>query len=206
MPSTARGITLRFLAAPTDAGYSGSVSGGRVLEWIDKAGYAYAVGWAGTYCVTAYVGNVRFSRPVKVGDLVEATAQLIHTGRSSMHILVTVRSGSPRDRLLTEATKCLMIFVAMGSDGRSTPVPRWHPITDEDREQRAGAQRRVVLRADIETAMAAQRYTEDGTAPAVLLRFLAAPTDINCSRRDRDALDRRNRFRAGESMDSQHRQ
>jgi hypothetical protein len=99
-----------------------------------------------------------------------------------------------------------MIFVAMGSDGRSTPVPRWHPITDEDREQRAGAQRRVVLRADIETAMAAQRYTEDGTAPAVLLRFLAAPTDINCSRRDRDALDRRNRFRAGESMDSQHRQ
>jgi acyl-CoA hydrolase len=28
-----REITLRFLAAPTDAGYSGNVSGGRVLEW-----------------------------------------------------------------------------------------------------------------------------------------------------------------------------
>jgi acyl-CoA hydrolase len=37
-------ITLRFLAAPTDAGYSGTVSGGRVLEWIDKAGNACAVG------------------------------------------------------------------------------------------------------------------------------------------------------------------
>ncbi|HQV84270.1 MAG TPA: acyl-CoA thioesterase, partial [Ornithinibacter sp.] len=35
-------ITLRFLAAPTDAGQSGSVSAGRVLEWIDKAGYAAA--------------------------------------------------------------------------------------------------------------------------------------------------------------------
>ena len=113
MPTAAREITLRFLAVPTDAGFSGSVSGGRVLEWIDKAGYACAVGWAGTYSVTAYVGNVRFSRAVKVGDLVEATAQLIHTGRSSMHILVTVRSGNARDRLL-EATKCLMIFVAMG--------------------------------------------------------------------------------------------
>ena len=66
--------TLRFLAAPTDAGYLGNVSGGRVLEWIDKAGYACAVGWSARYCVTAYVGNVHFTRPVSIGDLVEATA------------------------------------------------------------------------------------------------------------------------------------
>jgi acyl-CoA hydrolase len=117
--------------------------------------------------MTAYVGNVRFSRPVKVGDLVEATAQLIHTGRSSMHILVTVRSGNTRDQLLTEATKCLMIFVAMGPDSRSTPVPPWQPITDEDREQQASAQRRIALRADIESAMASQQHTEKGTAPLV---------------------------------------
>ena len=123
MPPAAREITLRFLAAPTDAGYSGNVSGGRVLEWIDKAGYACAVGWASTYSVTAYVGNVRFSRPVKVGDLVEATAKLVHTGRSSMHILVIVRSGNVQDRVLTEATQCLMVFVAMGADGRSTRSP-----------------------------------------------------------------------------------
>jgi len=179
MPPADRGITLRFLAAPTDAGYSGNVSGGRVLEWIDKAGYACAVGWAGTYSVTAYVGNVRFSRPVKVGDLVEATAQLIHTGRSSMHILVTVRSGSVQDRVLSEATQCLMVFVAMGADGRSTPVAPWQPVTADDREQQDGAQRRMALRADIEAAMASQQYTDEGTAPSVVLRFLAAPTDVN---------------------------
>jgi acyl-CoA hydrolase len=179
MPPADRGITLRFLAAPTDAGYSGNVSGGRVLEWIDKAGYACAVGWAGTYSVTAYVGNVRFSRPVTVGDLVEATAKLIHTGRSSMHILVTVRSGNVEDRVLTEATQCLMVFVAMGADGRSTPVAPWQPVTDDDREQQASAQRRMALRADIEAAMASQQYTDEGTAPSVVLRFLAAPTDVN---------------------------
>ena len=40
-------ITLRFLAAPTDvATLGGSIHGGRVLEWIDKAGYACAVGWS----------------------------------------------------------------------------------------------------------------------------------------------------------------
>jgi acyl-CoA hydrolase len=179
MPTAERQITLRFLAAPNDAGYSGNVSGGRVLEWIDKAGYACAVGWFGAYSVTAYVGNVRFSRPVRVGDLVEATAKLVHTGRSSMHILVNVRSGSVQDRVLTDATQCLMIFVAMGADGRPTLVPPWQPVTADDREQQAAAQRRVELRADIEAAMADQQYTDEGTAPSVVLRFLAAPTDVN---------------------------
>ena len=54
MPRGSREITLRFLAAPNDAGYSGTVGGGRVMEWIDKAGYAAAAGWSGTYSVTAY--------------------------------------------------------------------------------------------------------------------------------------------------------
>lgn len=175
----ARSVTLRFLAAPTDAGYSGSVSAGRVLEWIDKAGYAAAVGWGGTYCVTAYVGNVRFTRPVAVGDLVEATARLVHTGRSSMHILVSVSSGDPRDGALAPATECLMIFVAIDADRRSVAVPVWEPLDDADRERQASAISRIALRAQIEEAMAAQTYSDAGTAPRTTLRFLAAPTDVN---------------------------
>src|SRR4051812_47779510 len=111
-------ITLRFMAAPTDAGYAGTVSAGRVLEWIDKAGYACAAGWSGHYCVTAYAGNVTFSRPVEVGQLVEVTARLVHTGRSSMHILVTVEAGDVTTGARALTTQCLMIFVAVGADGR----------------------------------------------------------------------------------------
>jgi 4-hydroxybenzoyl-CoA thioesterase len=171
--------TLRFLAAPTDAGYSGSVSGGRVMEWIDRAGYACAVGWSGRYCVTVYVGNVRFTRPVAIGDLVEATARLVYTGRSSMHILVTVRSGSPRGHELEPATECLMVFVAVGEDGRPTPVPELPDGDDEDMAQKDAAVRRIDVRARISAAMAEQSYTEAGTAPRVVLRFLAAPSDVN---------------------------
>ena len=43
-----------------------------MLEWIDKSAYACAAAWSGHYCVTAYVGNVRFHQPLHVGDLVEA--------------------------------------------------------------------------------------------------------------------------------------
>ncbi|MEO7752301.1 MAG: hotdog domain-containing protein [Terracoccus sp.] len=179
MPRGSRSITLRFLAAPTDAGYSGTVSGGRVLEWIDKAGYAAAAGWSGTYSVTAYVGDVRFTRPVEVGDLVETTARLVHTGRSSMHILVTVSSGNPREDALVLATQCLMVFVAVDGDGHPTPVPELTAETDDDRDRQRSAVARIDLRAKIAEAMAAQTYSDAGTAPRTVLRFLAAPTDVN---------------------------
>ena len=63
----------------------GHVSAGRVLEWIDKAGYACAVAWSGSYSVTAYVGNVSFTRPVQVGDIVEAAADCPNWAKQHEH-------------------------------------------------------------------------------------------------------------------------
>ena len=179
MAGREREVTLRFLAAPTDVGYSGGVDGGRVLEWIDKAGYALAAAWSGRYCVTAYVGHVRFSRPVLSGHLVEVTARLVYTGRSSMHIEIAVRSGPPTGEALVLTTQCLVIFVAVDGTGRSVEVPTWVAEVDDDVRAESLAVRRITLRSDIEAAMAAQQYTDQGTAPRAVLRFLAAPTDVN---------------------------
>ena len=137
-PETARSPCASSPPPPTPA-YSGNVSGGNVLEWIDKAGYACAVGWSGRYCVTAYVGDVRFTTPVRVGHLVEATGRLLHTGRSSMQVLVTVRSGDPTDRVLQHATACLMVFVAVDEDGQGGAGAA---LAADRRARRAAAGRR----------------------------------------------------------------
>ena len=149
MPTRGSEITLRFLAAPTDAGHSGNVSAGRVMEWIDKAGYACAVGWSGKYCVTAYVGNLSFTRPVHVGHLVEARARIVNTGRSSMNVLVTVSSGDPRDSRFHQTTECLMVFVAVDDSGRPIAVPSWEPATPEEAELHRESHRHAAIRADI---------------------------------------------------------
>jgi acyl-CoA hydrolase len=60
MNIAAREITLRFLAEPGDVNFGGKVHGGAVMKWIDQAGYAYAVAWSRHYCVTVYVGGIRF--------------------------------------------------------------------------------------------------------------------------------------------------
>lgn len=179
MSSPDSSIVLRFLAAPMDITYGGTVHGGKLLEWIDKAGYACAVGWSAHYCVTVYVGDVRFTRPVAIGELVEVEARLVHTGRTSMHILVTVSSADPKTGTFTEATRCVTVFVAVDGDGRPAVVPAWSPPTPAAVALEAGALRSAQVRTDIKAAMDEQTYTDAGTAPECTLRFLAAPVDVN---------------------------
>lgn len=177
--SLSNSVTLRFLAAPTDVGHSGSVDAGTVLEWVDKAAYAAAVGWSKTYAVTAYVGNIHFADPVNVGDMVEVTATIVYTGRTSMHISTVVSSGDPRGGRPTMRSQCLVIFVAVGADGKPVEVPKFVPSTDEEREAEAHAIARIEVRNEIAESMGRQAYTDEGTAERVVLRFLAAPTDVN---------------------------
>ncbi len=172
-------MTLRFLAAPTDRGHAGTVDAGRVLEWIDKAAFAAATAWSGSYCVTAYVGNIHFHDPVQVGEMVEITATVLYTGRSSMHINTMVRSGDPKTGLLEERARCLVIFVAVDGAGRSTPVPEFVPRTLEQQLARDYAVSRIPVRDEIGAELKKQTYTDAGTAEKVVLRFLAVPTDVN---------------------------
>lgn len=172
-------VTLRFLAAPTDQGHSGTVDAGRVLEWVDKAAFAAATAWSGSYCVTAYVGNIHFRYPVEAGEMVEVTGTVLHTGSTSMHINTVVRSGDPKTGELAERARCLVVFVAVGPDGKPTPVPEFTPRSLEQELARDYALSRVAVRHEITEAMKGQPYTEEGTAERVVLRFLAAPTDVN---------------------------
>lgn len=178
MAGTQSRSILRFLAAPTDANIHGVVGGGKVLEWIDKAGYACAVGWSGTYCVTAYVGHIEFRRPIPVGALVEITSQVVHTGRTSIHIECTVASGDPRDPTLVTTTQCVIIFVAM-ADGRPVPVPVFVARTERERLLQERAVYRLEGRKAIEADMARQHYTDATESCRRTLRFLAQPTDVN---------------------------
>ncbi|MGV0383398.1 acyl-CoA thioesterase [Corynebacterium sp. 22_2729] len=174
-------VTLRFLAAPTDVLMAGAmgVHGGRVLEWIDKAAYACAVGWAQSYCVTAYVGHIHFTRPIPSGHMVEVRSRIAYTGRSSMHIVNEVLSADPREGVFTRACDCLVIFVALDENGKSKQIPSYVPTTDEEKRVEEAALSRIQLRKAIEEEMLRQTYTDKSTAPEMVNRFLAKPTDVN---------------------------
>lgn len=175
-------MTLRFLAAPTDVIMAGAhgVSGGRVLEWIDKAAYACAVQWSGTYCVTAYVGHIHFTHPIPSGHLVEVRSRIALTGSSSMHIVNEVFAADPREGVFTRACDCLVIFVAKDPEtSKPTKVPTFEPADAEQARVQDAAKSRIELRKAIEAEMEKQTYDGPSDAPRLINRFLAKPTDVN---------------------------
>jgi acyl-CoA hydrolase len=125
--------TFRFLAEPTSVNFGGKVHGGALMKWIDETAYACAAVWSGRYCVTVSVGNIRFRRPILVGNLVELRARVVATGRTSMHIHVTVHAGDPKSGQLRLTTDCLVVFVAVDENGTPIPVPPFVPQTDEQK-------------------------------------------------------------------------
>jgi acyl-CoA hydrolase len=150
MDTQRRNVTLRFLAQPVDVNFGGKVHGGSVMRWIDQAGYACAVGWSGHYCVTVYVGGIRFYKPILVGSLVEVEAKVIYTGKTSMHVAVDVRAGDPKDLAFGKTTHCVIVFVAVNDHGNPTPVRPWVPQTKSEVAEQEYALRLMEIRKDIE--------------------------------------------------------
>ncbi|HEX7342595.1 MAG TPA: acyl-CoA thioesterase [Rhodanobacteraceae bacterium] len=150
-----RETTLRFLAQPGDVNFGGKVHGGMVMKWIDQAGYAAAVGWAGSYCVTVAVGGIQFVEPILIGNLVSVRARLAHTGTSSMHFAVDVLSRDLESGVERLATRCMIVFVALDApDGKPAAVPAWQPRDDDDRQLRDYA----LKMAELSRAMQAQSH------------------------------------------------
>jgi acyl-CoA hydrolase len=151
--SRPRAVTLRFLAEPSHVNFGGKVHGGAVMKWIDQAGYTCAAGWTGGYCVTIYVGGLRFLRPIHVGEVVELRALVIRTGRTSLHVAVDIYARDPKEPELTRTGHCVIVFVALDEQGRPRSVPPWTPETDTDRALQAYAVRLIELRRLMDAEM-----------------------------------------------------
>lgn len=139
-------ITLRFLAQPSTVNFGGKVHGGTVMSWIDEAAYACASAWSQRYCVTAFVGGIRFARPIRIGTVVEVEAQLAFTGHSSMSIAVEVRSGDVKGGPLHTTTECAIVMVAVDAEAKPVAVAPFSPLGDAALALAASVQQRLAGR------------------------------------------------------------
>ncbi len=146
-------ITFQFITEPMDVNFGGNVHGGAVMKWMDQAAYACAASWAGGYCVTVYVGGIRFYSPIKIGELVKIEAKVLYTGTTSIHIGLDVFSRNTLDDDFHKTTHCIMVFVAVDHEGKGRPVTKWIPRTDEDINLEAYAIKLMDLRKEIEKEM-----------------------------------------------------
>ncbi|MCH4825952.1 MAG: acyl-CoA thioesterase [Planococcus sp. (in: firmicutes)] len=112
------------LVLPPDTNHMNSIFGGKVLAYIDEIAGITAMKHARRQVVvTASIDSVDFLSSAKVGDVLELEANVTSTGRTSMEVYVRVKSKNLQtgDEKLT--TESFLTMVAMGDDGKPTPVP-----------------------------------------------------------------------------------
>lgn len=146
-------ITFQFISEPSDVNFGGKVHGGQVMKWIDQTAYACATGYAQNYCVTVYVGGIRFYKPINIGAIVKVDAQVIYTGTTSIHIAVNVFSRKLKEKVFQKTTHCVIVFVSTDNNGNPVPVNKFIPSNQLQIEMEQYAIKLVDLRKSIELEM-----------------------------------------------------
>lgn len=149
-------VEFRFLAEPTDVNFGGKVHGGMVMKWIDQASYACAAQWSRRYCVTVSANAIRFIRPILVGQMVTVKARIVHTGRTSMHIYVSVKATDPKSPNEHVTNRCFITFMALDEGGYPSEVPPWVPDSEEDKKLERVAIRAKDFAKDLDAEFAEQ--------------------------------------------------
>lgn len=113
---------------PADANPAGDIFGGWVMSQMDLAAGICAGQRANSRVVTVAVDAMSFIKPVKVGDVLCVYTDIDEIGRTSM--CVHVEAWARRNRIgeRDKVTEARFKFVALGEDGRPTPIP---PSVDE---------------------------------------------------------------------------
>jgi acyl-CoA thioesterase YciA len=115
-------LSIRTLCMPADTNQNGDIFGGWLLGQMDIAGGIFASTLAKGRTATIAVDAMMFKKPVHVGDVVCAYADLIRVGTTSIAVHVeawAIRRNETKRQLVTEGN---FTYVAIDDTGRPRKV------------------------------------------------------------------------------------
>lgn len=134
------------LVLPSHTNSLGSIFGGTVMSWIDIAAAIAAQRHCNKEVVTASIDRLDFVAPVYKGWVVNLKSSVNFTSKTSMEVGVRVDAENPKTGETFHTASAYLTFVAIGSDGKPTPIPQLELENDEDRRRFARAQERRSVR------------------------------------------------------------
>lgn len=124
----------------------GGVFGGQIMAWIDLAAAICAQRHSGRMAVTAFVDDMKFQEPVRVGEVVRLDAKVTATFRTSMEIEVLVEGEDATSGRRWPCVDARVTFVAIDEARRPTPIPPLALDSDEVRASQAAGEARRAAR------------------------------------------------------------
>lgn len=136
-PQSASETKMVEYVLPQHANALGNVFGGQIMAWVDLCAAISAQRFTGLMCVTAFVDDLKFHNPVKVGEVVRLAAKVSAAFRTSLEIEIVVEGEDSRSGRTWPCVHARLTFVAIDAEGRPAPVP---PLLQEDDDARASQQ------------------------------------------------------------------
>lgn len=131
---------------PQHANALGGVFGGQIMAWIDLCAAISAQRHSGCMAVTAFVDDLRFEQPVRIGQVVRLDARVTAVFSTSMEIEVLVEGEDAMTGRRWPCVDARVTFVAIDESRKPTPVPPLLLDTDEVRASQAAGEARRVAR------------------------------------------------------------
>jgi uncharacterized protein (TIGR00369 family) len=141
------------IVLPTNTNSHGTMFGGDVLALMDKTAAIAALRFCRQPVVTASTERIDFRTPIRLGDIIEARARVIHTGRTSLIVRIDIWDERPLTGERELCTSGYYSFVSVDEQGKPQPVP---VLSVQSSEERADWERGEEIRAEIK----ARRETE----------------------------------------------
>lgn len=153
-------VTLSALMGPQDTNGLGNIHGGVIMKMVDEAGGLAAMRHARRPTVTVVIDSMTFIHPIRVGMMVQCTAELTLVGRTSMEVCVQVIAENPVEGTSIISNTAFLVYVALDEAGRPTPVAPLLYDTDEERARAEQARLRQEYRKQQKTQTAQPARTE----------------------------------------------
>jgi acyl-CoA hydrolase len=140
--SASRSVLVHWMGV-ADINSAGYVHGGTVMKLCDEVAGLAAIRHSQQRVVTGGVDRMTFVEPIEQGELVTFTASVNAVWRTSMEVGVRVTAEKPRSGDGPRHTNtAYFTMVALGDDGKPTPVPPLKTESDEEQRREREAQTR----------------------------------------------------------------
>jgi acyl-CoA hydrolase len=145
-PASASVTEMTEYVLPSHANALGTVFGGQIMAWVDICAAICAQRHSGRTCVTLFIDDFLFQKPVHVGQVVRLRAHVLATFRTSMEIAVSVSGEDTMTGRQWSTVACLVTMVALGDDRRPVPVPALLVVSEAERHAQTAAESRKQAR------------------------------------------------------------
>lgn len=145
-PASAARASGTWVVRPQDLNYHQSIFGGRVMALVDDLASRLGSDIAGRPVVTVGLDLMTFEAGIRAFELIHLDARVTRVFRTSMEVMVLVQGMNPRTGETWRTSTATLTLVALGEDGRPTPIPQVIPETPEEKQLYETAARRRELR------------------------------------------------------------